>query len=143
MSRTHFDGPLASGNKQAGTPGGANVGLAVLSQTYVFLVTAAAPVPAIINLPPGSQILEITPDTLAAFNGATATLSAGNVPGGPQYFAALDVKASARAVPVLTGAAILAMADIGTNTALHLTLTPGAGNTQGTLLVTVNYVQKG
>jgi hypothetical protein len=142
MSRTHFDGPLASGNKQAGTPGGANVGLAVLSQTYVFTTTDATAKAAIVNLPPGSQILEITPDTLGAFNGATAVLSAGSVPGGAQYFAALDVKASARAVPVLTGAAILKMADIGTDTALHLTLTPGAGNTAGTLLVTVNYVQK-
>jgi len=143
MSQTHFDGPLASGPKQPGTPGGSNVGLAVLSQAQMINANAALAVTANFLLPPNSQIVDIIPDTLVAWNGTTAPLSAGIAPGGPTYITALDAKVVGRGAPVYTAAALLKMANIGADTTVSVTVTPTGANTVGSTRVTVLYVQTG
>ncbi len=142
MSQTHFDGPLASGPKQPGTPGGANVGLAVLSQTQVIQANGTTPLTATFLLPAGSQILEIVADTVVAWTATTASLQVGIAAGQPQYITAVDVKTVARSNPTLTAAAVLAMYNIGTNTSVVATITSTGPTAVGTTGVTVNYVQK-
>ena len=110
MSRTHFDGPLASGDKQAGTPGGANVGLAVLAQQVTLQRDATLVQTATINLPAGSQILDIIPDVVVAYDSATsAGLTVGTPGAPPAYVAGVNAKTIGRAAPVFTGGQLLAM----------------------------------
>jgi hypothetical protein len=143
MSQTHFDGPVASGYKFGSAGANPSVGLAVLAQQQVVQANGAAVITANFYLPPGSQILEIIADTVVAWTATTASLTAGIVAGGPQYIAALDVKAVGRPAVVPTGAALLAMNNIGTNTLVAVTITSTGPTIIGTTGVTITYIQKG
>lgn len=144
MPRTHFSGPLASGDKEAGIAGGPNVGLAVLAQTAVINRDATLVQSATFNLPPGSQIMEIVPDVTTAFDSATsATLTVGKSAGASDYLAGGNVKLLGRVNPATTGPQLAAMADIGANTTVVATVTSVGQPTVGQVRVTVLYVQKG
>lgn len=141
MSQTQFDGPLASGNKAPGTPGGDNIGLAILAQSKVINAAAAQAVSATFKLPAGSQILEINPDVLTAFDGTTAPLTVGRTPGGSEYMAGGNAKLLGRMNPSQTGPQLAAAADIGANETVVATVTPTGANTVGQVRVTLAYVQ--
>lgn len=143
MAQTHFNGPLASGDKRPGSVGGSNVGLVVLSQTAVIDQNSTNAVSATFQLPPNSQIVDILPDVLTAFNsGTSAVLSAGTAAGGTQYLGSVDVKTAAgRIARAYTGAQLAAMDDIGTNTSVVVTVTPTGATSAGQVRVTILYVQ--
>lgn len=144
MSRTTFSGPLASGDKEAGIAGGPNVGLAVLSQTAVVNRDATLVQTVWLNLPAGAQILDIVPDVITAYDSATsATLSVGKTAGGADYIGAINAKTGGRAAPALSPAQAAAMADIGSSTAVAVTVTSVGQPTVGQARVTLLYVQKG
>ena len=142
MAQTTWSGPLASGDRPAGTSGGSNVGLAVLSQTALINFDATLVQNATFQLPRASHIVQIIPDVLTAFNSATsATLSVGTASGGTQYVSGVDAKTAGRAAPTLTAAQLAAMDDIGTDRSVVATVTSVGQPTAGLVRVTILYVQ--
>jgi hypothetical protein len=142
--RTSFDGPIAAGTKQAGIAGGPNVGLVVLNQTVVVVTNGAnARADAVIYLPPNSRISTILVDVLTPFNNTgAATVTAGLTSGATDYMSGVDAKTAGRATPAFTAAQLAAMADIGANTTLVVTITPAGASAAGNVRATVTYVQR-
>lgn len=142
MAQTSWSGPLASGDRPPGTPGGSNVGLVVLSQSVVINRDATLVQTASLLLPPNSKINNISADVLTAYDSATsALLSVGSAPGGTQYTNGVNVRTAGRAVAPATGPQCVAQADIGANTAVFATVTSVGQPTVGSVRVTVEYVQ--
>jgi hypothetical protein len=141
MAQTHFSGPLASGDIQAGAAG-VNVGLAVLSQTMLINFDATLVQNGTINLPVNSQIVNVICDVLTAYNSATsATLTVGTAAAGTQYASGVNAKTAGRTIPTFTAAQLAAMDDTGTNEGVFATVTSVGQPTAGQVRVTVNYVQ--
>ncbi len=141
MAQTHFSGPLASGDIQAGAAG-VNVGLAVLSQTMLINFDATLVQSGTINLPVNSQIVNVICDVLTAYNSATsATLTAGTAAAGTQYVSGVNAKTAGRTIPTFSAAQLAAMDDIGSTTPFVATVTSVGQPTAGQVRVTVNYVQ--
>lgn len=143
MSQTTWSGPLASGDINAGKTGGPNIGLAVLSQTVLINFDATLVQNGSVNLPFGSQLLEVIVDVLTPYNSATsATLSVGITSGATTYAASVNAKTAGRTYTTPTAAQCAAMANIGTNGAVVSTVTSVGQPTAGQVRVTYTYVQK-
>jgi len=100
-------------------------------------------------LPAGSQIINIFIDTMVdeVVGAGTATAIAatvGTAAAGTQYVSSTDVFAGGRFVPTFTTAQLAAMADIGNNINVVLTVDPNGtiSTTQGVYRLTVVYAQK-
>jgi hypothetical protein len=142
MSQTTFSGPLISGDKQAGETGGPNTGYAVLSQASAIVYGATLVQDYTFYLPPSSQIVDIIADITTAYNSATsATLSAGITSGGTEYVSGVNVKTTGRKSNSYSAAQLAAMASVGTNTTLVVTVTSVGQPTAGAGNVRVMYVQ--
>ncbi len=142
MAQTDFTGPLASGDRPPGTPGGSNIGLVMLSQTVLINRDATLVQSATINLPVNSQIVNIACDVLTAYDSATsATLTVGTAAGGTQYASGVNAKTAGRVFPTFTAAQLTAMANIGATAPVVATVTSAGQPTVGQVRVTVNYVQ--
>ena len=143
MSQTTWSGPLASGTLNAGIVGGPNVGLALLTQTATLAPDTTLTQSVSFNLPAGSQITNITVDVLTAYNSATsATLSVGTSAGDSTYVSGGNVETAGRETITFTAAALAAMYNINSNTAVVATVTSVGIPTTGKVAVTVHYVQK-
>lgn len=144
MARTHLDGPIASGTKQAGISGGPNVGLALLTQTATLAYDATLVQNATFYLPANSRIVRINADVVTAYNSATsATLTAGTSSADTSYVSGVNAKTTGRAAPTLTTTQLTNMSNIGTNTTLVVTVTSVGQPTAGSILLNVEYVQTG
>ncbi|MEN9419827.1 MAG: hypothetical protein RI988_3448 [Pseudomonadota bacterium] len=142
MAQTHNNGPLASGDIQAGDPRGANIGLVVLSQTMLINFDATLVQSGTLNLPVNSQIVNVICDVLTAYNSATsATLTAGTAAAGTQYVSGVNAKTAGRTIPTFSAAQLAAMDDIGATAPFVATVTSVGQPTAGQVRVTVNYVQ--
>ena len=142
MAQTHNNGPLASGDRLPGDPQGANVGLAVLSQTMLINFNATLAQSGTINLPVNSQIVTILCDVLTAYNSATsATLTVGTAAAGTQYASGVNAKTAGRTTPTFSAAQLANMGDIGSTTPVVATVTSVGQPTACQVRVTVNYVQ--
>jgi hypothetical protein len=142
MSQTTWSGPLQSGDKPAGAPGGPNIGQVFLSQTFVVNYDATLVQTGSIIMPANSQIVEIYADVLTAYNSATsATLTVGSAAAGTQYVTSVNAKTGGRNTTTHTAAQCAAMANIGTNTTLYGTVTSVGQPTAGQVRVTIQYVQ--
>ena len=142
MAQTDFTGPLASGDRLPGDPQGANVGLAVLSQTMLINFNATLVQSGTINLPVNSQIVNIVCDVLTAYNSATSTtLTVGTAAAGTQYASGVNARTAGRTIPTFTAAQLAAMANIGATTTVVATATSVGQPTAGQVRVTINYVQ--
>jgi hypothetical protein len=143
MSQTTWSGPLASGDINAGEVGGPNIGLAVLSQTVLIDFDTTLVQTGTINVPYGSQLVEIVVDVLTQYNSATsATVAVGTASGGTQYVSGVNAKTGVRVYPTFTAAQLAAMDDVGTNGAVVATVTSVGQPTAGQVRVTYTYVQK-
>ena len=142
MAQTTFSGPLASGDINAGKTGGPNLGFAVLSQTVLLNFDATLVQNATVNLPFGSQILNIVVDVLTAYNSATsATLTVGTASAGTTYASGVNAKTAARTTPTFTAAQLTSMANIGSTGPVVATVTSVGQPTAGQVRVTYSYVQ--
>lgn len=142
MSQTTFSGPLITGDRPAGYPGGSNLGYVVLSQTVLINRDATLVQSASINLPYNSQILNITADVLTQYDSATsATLTVGTTAGGTTYASGVNVKTGVRVTPTFTAAQLAAMASTGTTGPVVATITSVGQPTVGQVRVTYLYVQ--
>ena len=122
-----------------------DAGFVVLSKQLVLQAAgsgASVNQDSTLDLPPGSQILNVFADTTVAHTSTTATLAIGSTVGGAEYYAATDIKAQGRVTFAAT-TTIAAIQDIGTNTSVKLRLALGTTTTTvGTTYVTVVYIQK-
>ena len=148
MAQTYFGSTLRSGSGTlTDTTDG---GFVVLSQTTTVTTAAAGTATsATITLPASSQIINFVVDMTVneSVGGGTATtipMTIGTVAAGTQYVSATDVFAGGRIALTFTAAQLSAMADIGNNTNVVVTLDPNGTivTTQGVIRLTVVYAQK-
>jgi hypothetical protein len=148
MAQTYFGSTLRAGSGSlTDTVDG---GFVVMMQTNTVTTAAAGTATSVTEvLPAGSQIIDIFIDTMVdeAVGGGTATAIAatvGTAAAGTQYVSSTDVFAGGRFSPTFTTAQLAAMADIGTNINVVLTVDPNGtiSTTQGVYRLTVVYAQK-
>ena len=148
MAQTYFGSTLRAGSGSlTDTVDG---GFVVMMQTNTVTTAAAGTATSVTEvLPAGSQIINIFIDTMVdeVVGGGTATAIAatvGTAAAGTQYVSSTDVFAGGRFTPTFTTAQLAAMADIGANINVVLTVDPNGtiSTTQGVYRLTVVYAQK-
>jgi len=148
MAQTYFGCTVRAGSTTLSDS--IDGGFTVLMQTTTATTVAAGTAVSVTEvLPAGSQILNIFIDQVVdeVVGGGTATqinATVGTVAAGTQYVSSTNVISGGRASLTFTAAQLLAMADIGTNTNVVLTLAPNGtiSTTQGVYRFTVVYAQK-
>jgi hypothetical protein len=149
MSQTYFGSALRSGSGTlTDTVDG---GFVVLAQTSTVTTNADGTASSTsVTIPSGSQIINIFIDQTQneTVGGGTATAinaTVGTAAAGTQYVSATDVIGGGRAALTFTAAQLAAMADVGANTGVYLTVDPNGtiATTQGIYRLTVVYAQKG
>ncbi len=151
MGVTRFTGPVMSGDLLQGDTNGPNTGLARLSQTILIQQAGAGTQNYVLNIPAGSVIEDFNVDVLTAFDSVTsATLTIGNAVGGTQYVSSQNVKTAGRAAITYTAAQLAAMAGLTVAGAaaptvanINMQVVATGTTANGTVLVTVHYVQQG
>lgn len=148
MAQTYFGSALRSGS---GTlTDSTDGGFVVLSQTTTVTTAASgAATSATITLPASSQIINLFVDMVQdeAVGGGTATqiaMTIGTAAAGTQYVSSTNIFAGGRAALSFTAAQLAAMADIGTNQSVVITVDPNGtiSTTQAIVRLTVVYAQK-
>jgi hypothetical protein len=148
MAQTYFGSALRSGSGTlTDTTDG---GFVVLSQTTTVTTAAAGTATsATITLPASSQIINFVVDmtvdeVVGAGTATTIPMTIGTAAAGTQYVSATDIFAGGRIALTFTAAQLSAMADIGANTSVVVTLDPNGTivTTQGVIRLTVVYAQK-
>ena len=148
MAQTYFGSTLRAGSGTlTDTVDG---GFVVMMQTNTVTTLASGAASSVTEvLPAGSQIINIFIDTMVdeAVGGGTATAIAatvGTAAAGTQYVSSTDVFAGGRFSATFTTAQLAAMADIGANINVVLTVDPNGTivTTQGVYRLTVVYAQK-
>lgn len=148
MAQTYFGSALRSGSGTlTDTVDG---GFVVLSQTSTVTTNADGSASSVTEtLPAGSQIIDILVDTMVTpvVGGGTATtcpVTIGTAAAGTQYLSATNAIAGGRIALSFTTAQCAAMADIGNNTSVVMTVDPNGtiSTTQGVFRLTVVYAQK-
>lgn len=149
MAQTYFGSALRSGSGTlTDTTDG---GFVVLMQTSTVTTNANGTASSTsVTIPSGSQIVNIFIDQTQneVVGGGTATAinaTVGTAAAGTQYVSATDVIGGGRAALTFTAAQLAAMADVGSNTSVFLTVDPDGtiSTTQGIYRFTVVYAQKG
>jgi hypothetical protein len=148
MAQTYFGSALRSGS---GTlTDSTDGGFVVLSQTTtVTTASAGTATSATVTLPASSQIIEFFVDMVQdeVVGGGTATqiaMTIGTAAAGTQYVSSTNIFAGGRAALTFTAAQLAAMADIGTNQSVVITVDPNGtiSTTQAIVRLTVVYAQK-
>ena len=146
---TYMQGALKAGENPSEYKN--EVGYALFNQSRTLTSTAdGAAVADTMELPANSQIVNIIVDKLVNWvvggGGATTIpVFAGSTVGGVEYLPSTDMASLARAALVganVTVAVAAAIANIGSNTTVHLTVDPNGTvlTTQGVFKFTVQYV---
>ena len=148
MAQTYLGSTLrcGSGTLTDTTDGG----FVVLSQTTTVTTAAAGTATsATLTLPTESQIIEFMVDVVQdeVVGGGTATqiaMTIGTAAAGTQYVSSTNIFAGGRAALSFTAAQLAAMADIGSNQSVVITVDPNGtiSTTQAIVRLTVVYAQK-
>lgn len=148
MAQTYFGSTLRAGSGSlTDTVDG---GFVVMMQSSTVTTVAAGTAVSVTEvLPASSQIINIFIDQVVdeVVGGGTATQIAatvGTAAAGTQYVSSTNVIGGGRAALTFTTAQLLAMADIGNNTNVVMTIAPNGtiSTTQGVYRLTVVYAQK-
>jgi hypothetical protein len=144
MAQTNWTGPLASGDRPAGFPGGSNVGFVVLSQSTVINVDNTLVQNATLRVPRGTQIIDFKIDCRTVFNaGTSAVLSAGTTSGGTQYLSGINMATVGRKALGLTAAQMDALQNVLNDRDVVFTITStGTQPSTGVAYIEMQYVQK-
>jgi len=148
MAQTYFGSTVraGSGTLTDTTDGG----FMVLAQTTTVTTAAAGTATsATITLPASSQIIDLFVDMVQdeVVGGGTATqiaMTIGTAAAGTQYVSSTNIFAGGRAALTFTAAQLAAMADIGSNQSVVITVDPNGtiSTTQAIVRLTVVYAQK-
>ncbi len=119
-----------------------DIGYAGCYQGQVFVQNSTTAVSKTFKLPKNSEILSFLVDVTTAYDSVTsAVLTIGTAAAGTQYVTSVDVKAAAGRIAVtFTGAQLLAMENITTNTTLVATVTVVGATTAGRMKLLVHYI---
>jgi hypothetical protein len=148
MAQTYFGSTLRAGSGTlTDTVDG---GFVVMTQTTTVTTAAAGTATsASLTIPASSQILNFFVDSVQdeVVGGGTATaiaMTIGTAAAGTQYVSSTDVFAGGRATLAFTAAQLAAMADVGTNQSVFITVDPNGtiSTTQAIYRLTVTYAQK-
>jgi hypothetical protein len=142
MAQTNWTGPLASGDRPAGFPGGSNVGFVVLSQSVTIAADNTTVQNATIRIPRGSQIIDFKIDCRTAFNGTTPVLSAGITSGGTEYLSGIAMGTTGRKGLGLTAVQTENLQNVVNNRDVVFTITGATASSAGLAYVEMQYVQK-
>jgi len=148
MAQTYFGSTLRAGS--GSLTDDSDGGFVVMMQTSTVTTVAAGTAVSVTEvIPASSQIINIFIDQTVdeVVGGGTATAIAatvGSAAAGTQYVSSTNVFAGGRAALTFTAAQLSAMADVGTNTNVVLTIAPNGtiSTTQGVYRFTVVYAQK-
>lgn len=148
MAQTYFGSTVRAGSTSLSDA--TDGGFMVLMQTSTVTTVAAGTAVSVTEvLPANSQIINFFIDQVVdeVVGGGTATAinaTIGTAAAGTQYLSSTNVIAGGRAAVTFTAAQLSAMADIGTNTNVVLTIAPNGtiSTTQGVYRFTVVYAQK-
>lgn len=148
MAQTYIGSTLRTGSDTLtdSTDGG----FVVVSQTTTVTTAAAGTATsATITLPAQSQIISFFVDMVQdeVVGGGTATaiaMTIGTAAAGTQYVSSTDIFTGGRAALTFTAAQLAAMANIGTNQSVVITVDPNGtiSTTQAIVRLTVVYAQK-
>ena len=148
MAQTYIGSTLRCGS---GTlTDSVDCGFTVLSQTTIVTTAAAGTATsASVTIPASSQIINFIVDTVqdevAGAGTATAiAMTIGTAAAGTQYVSSTDVIAGGRIALTFTAAQLAAMADVGANQSVFVTVDPNGTivTTQAIYRLTVVYAQK-
>ena len=148
MAQTYFGSTVRAGS---GTlTDSVDGGFTVLSQTTIVTTAAAGTATsASVTIPASSQIINFIVDTVqdevAGAGTATAiAMTIGTAAAGTQYVSSTDVIAGGRIALTFTAAQLAAMADVGANQSVFVTVDPNGTivTTQAIYRLTVVYAQK-
>ena len=148
MAQTYFGSTVRAGSGTlTDTVDG---GFTVLTQTTTVTTAAAGTATsATITLPASSQIIDFYVDMVQdeVVGGGTATqiaMTIGTAAAGTQYVSSTNIFAGGRAALTFTAAQLAAMADIGSNQSVVITVDPNGtiSTTQAIVRLTVVYAQK-
>lgn len=145
MASTTFSGPIKAGTIRYNgvTDGTANVGNVLLTQTATITASSSAAVTTTFTIPANSQITNIIPDVVTAFNITSAAITAGTSATGTEYLSGLEATSTGRKAATFTATQLGNMYDVGSNTNVVVAVTPvTSAATTGTVDVTLFYVQK-
>lgn len=148
MAQTYFGTALRSGS--GSLTDSTDGGFVVLTQTTTATtLSSGAAVSTTITLPASSQIIDFYVDVVQneSVGAGTATainMTIGTAAAGTQYVSATDIIGGGRAALTFTAAQLAAMADIGTNQSVVMTIDPDGTilTTQAIVRLTVVYAQK-
>lgn len=148
MAQTYFGSTVRAGSTSLSDA--TDGGFMVLMQTNTVTTVAAGTAVSVTEvLPANSQIINFFIDQVVdeVVGGGTATAinaTIGTAAAGTQYLSSTNVIAGGRAALTFTAAQLSAMADIGSNTNVVLTIAPNGtiSTTQGVYRFTVVYAQK-
>jgi len=148
MAQTYFGSTVRAGSTSLSDA--TDGGFMVLTQTSTVTTVAAGTAVSVTEvLPANSQIINFFIDQVVdeVVGGGTATAinaTIGTAAAGTQYLSSTNVIAGGRAALTFTAAQLSAMADIGSNTNIVLTIAPNGtiSTTQGVYRFTVVYAQK-
>lgn len=148
MAQTYFGSTVRAGSTSLSDA--TDGGFMVLMQTNTVTTVAAGTAVSVTEvLPANSQIINFFIDQVVdeVVGGGTATAinaTIGTAAAGTQYLSSTNVIAGGRAALTFTAAQLSAMADIGSNTSIVLTIAPNGtiSTTQGVYRFTVVYAQK-
>ena len=148
MSQTYIGSTLRTGSDTLtdSTDGG----FVVVSQTTTVTTAATGTATsATLTLPASSQIINFFVDTVQdeVVGGGTATqiaMTIGTAAAGTQYVSSTNIFAGGRAALTFTAAQLAAMANIGSNQSVVITVDPNGtiSTTQAIVRLTVVYAQK-
>ena len=148
MAQTYIGSTLrtGSGTLTDSTDGG----FVVVSQTTTVTTAAAGTATsATLTLPASSQIINFFVDVVQdeVVGGGTATqiaMTIGTAAAGTQYVSSTNIFAGGRTALTFTAAQLAAMADIGSNQSVVITVDPNGtiSTTQAIVRLTVVYAQK-
>lgn len=148
MAQTYFGSTLRSGS--GALTDSTDGGFVILMQSCTVTTNADGSASSVSEvLPAGSQIIDLFINTIVTpvVGGGTATtvpITIGTVAAGTQYLSATNAITGGRPALSFTTAQCAAMADIGSNTSVVMTVDPNGtiATTQGVYRLTVVYAQK-
>jgi hypothetical protein len=145
MANVTFSGPIRSGtNRDQNAVIPSNIGGALLSQSVTLTATSATNFDGLINIPAGSQIVDIIFDTVTAFATSGVVLIGSTAAGGQEYVTSVSIASQGRTRAAPTTHLALWQAPTAdttytTNARLFVRVT--AGGASGSAVITVVYKQ--
>lgn len=140
---TNFDGPVFVGTRPQSsptTPAINDYGPVQCMQRSTIVAAGTATVSGTIYVPIGSVILDITEDTITAWNGGTvANATIGTSAGDVSFAGTTDVHTAGRFRPTFTATQLTNLGSVAAPGALIFSIAPAASAAAGSTVFTIEY----